>query len=105
MTTGTKGRGTTQYWVRNPETNITTNIAVRYGRLSETLNALMLRGATGCSFFEYPAPRWASYVHRLKALGIDIRTELETHGGAHPGRHARYFLLSDVTRKVEKGPA
>ena len=37
--------------------------------------------------------RVAAYVHCLRKLGFEIETEMEPHGGAYRGRHARYRLL------------
>ena len=102
MKSSVKSRGRTKYLVRDPETNTTVGIAVPSGRQSETLEALIRSGATGCNFWDNRAPRWAAYVHRLRVQGFNIRTDKEEHGGAYPGYHARYVLVSEVTRLAEK---
>ena len=102
MTYGTKGRGTATYVVCDPKTKICTSIIVSGGRQLDTLEALVQHGATGCSFFDHPAPRWSGYIHRLRRQGFVICTEKEPHFGEHPGYHARYYLLSDVTRKADE---
>jgi len=51
----------------------------------------------GCSSLEYPAVRWAAYVHDLRRdFGIVIETIRERHAGPFPGNHARYVLHSEV---------
>lgn len=71
-------------------------------RLRATLLALMHSGRDGVSFYDDPAPRWASHIHRLRGRGLLIRTYHESHGGSFPGHHARYFLETEV---VELSPA
>lgn len=73
-------------------------ISLRHSRERDTLDALIRGGATGCTFYDDPAPRWASAIFKLRCRGLIIKTEREKHGGAYPGTHARYVLLS----KVEK---
>lgn len=73
-------------------------ISLRHGRERDTLDALIRGGATGCTFYDDPAPRWAGNIFKLRCRGLIIKTEREKHGGAYPGTHARYVLLS----KVEK---
>jgi hypothetical protein len=60
------------------------------------LRQLLLAGAKGCTPIDNPAPRWSAYVHKLRRRGLDIETIDERHGGAFPGRHARYVLHSSV---------
>lgn len=72
-------------------------ISLSRSRERDVLDALIAGGATGCSFFDSPAPRWASSIYRLRKRGIDIHTEMEPHAGDYPGRHARYHLLSEIT--------
>ena len=105
MTTGINRRGTTEYLVRNPHSNSTARIAVSFGRQLQTLELLLQQGATGCTFFQHPDRRWAVYVHRLVALGFNIRIIKERHGGVYPGYHARYILVSDVTHLSDEVPA
>jgi hypothetical protein len=87
----------TTYRVTNPE-GAAFNVSLRHSRERDTLDALIRGGATGCTFYDDPAPRWASNIHKLRCRGLIIRTEREKHGGAYRGTHARYVLLS----KVEK---
>lgn len=70
------------------------------GRAEWALRQLMAAGRKGCTPIDNPAPRWSGYVHKLRRMGIDIETVDERHGGAFPGRHARYVLHS-VVRAVE----
>ena len=102
MKSSFKSRGMTEYLVHDPKTNTTARIAVSSGRQRDTLEVLIRCGATGCNFWDYRAPRWAAYVHRLRAQGFDILTVKEKHSGAYPGYHARYVLVSEVTRLAEE---
>ena len=61
----------------------------------------MEAGARGVTPLDNPAPRWAAYVHRLRGAGIAIEAAREAHGGAFPGRHARYRLACGVERLAE----
>ncbi|WP_408607896.1 winged helix domain-containing protein [Acidimangrovimonas sediminis] len=96
MTTGTTRRGPTQYWVFDPDDKTTFTFTLQHSRMRDVLNALIQRGATGCNFYDAPAPPWASSVPRLRKVGLDIETIREEHGGEHPGHHARYILRSKV---------
>jgi hypothetical protein len=67
------------------------------GRVAWALLELIEAGKTGCTSIDNPAPRWSSYVHRLRHdHGIDIETIHESHGGPFAGQHARYVVRSDV---------
>lgn len=77
-------------------------IALGPTRLRAALIALMRGGRSGVSFYDDPAPRWASHIHRLRGRGLLIRTCREPHGGSFPGIHAGYHLETDV---VELPPA
>lgn len=67
------------------------------GREAWALMHLINAGNAGCSPLEYPAIRWAAYVHDLRHdFGLIIETEHEAHGGPFPGSHARYRLKSDA---------
>jgi hypothetical protein len=66
------------------------------GRDAWALNQLMAAGAAGCSTFDCPAPRWSSYVYRLRKLGTVIDTVREPHDGPFAGHHARYFLRTQI---------
>lgn len=74
------------------------------GRDEWALQQLLAAGERGCTPITNPAPRWSSYVHKLRRLGIAIETIHEPHGGPYPGTHARYVLLS-VVEPVEKRDA
>jgi hypothetical protein len=67
------------------------------GRLAWALIKLLGAGRKGCTPIDTPGPRWSGYVHKLRRLGIIVETIHENHGGAFPGRHARYVLRSTVT--------
>lgn len=62
------------------------------GRPAWALGHLVAAGAAGITSLEYPAPRWAAYVHTLRGLGVPIETVHEAHKGDYPGTHARYML-------------
>lgn len=68
------------------------------GRERCALETLMAAGATGCTSLSAGAHRLASYICRLRDKGVLVATEREEHGGDFPGAHARYLLLSAVTR-------
>ena len=71
------------------------------GRNAWALDHLIKAGEEGCTPITAPGPRWSSYVHKLRALGLAIR---EAHGGPYKGTHARYILQS-VVRRVAPGEA
>ncbi len=73
------------------------------GRDLWTLERLIEAGANGCTPIEQPAPRWSSYVHRLRGMGVVIETVMEPHGGKFPGLHARYVLGCTVERMQNNG--
>ena len=87
------------YCVRQPDdkTSEPFYVALPRSRERDVLEALMRAGATRCSFYDDPAPRWAASVHRLRKRGIDIVTLPERHDGDYPGNHARYVLKSAVS--------
>lgn len=66
------------------------------GRNADTLEKLIAVGERGLTTIEYPAPRVAHYIFRLRGMGIFIETIDEPHGGTFPGHHARYILRSKV---------
>jgi hypothetical protein len=78
-------------------------VVVVQGRAGWALNQLIAAGDAGCSVFDCPAPRWSSYVHRLRKLGIVIDTVREPHGGPFAGHHARYFLRTQIKILKETG--
>ena len=66
------------------------------GRPLWTLQQIVRAGARGVTPIERPAPRWSHCVHQLRAIGLDIETIREEHGGDFPGHHGRYVLRSPV---------
>ena len=72
-------------------------VIIAKGRDRWALEALMAAGPKGCTPICKPAPRWAAYVHNLRALGVAIDTITEKHGGPFSGHHARYVLACNVT--------
>lgn len=66
------------------------------GRNAWALRELILAGEKGCTPIDNPAPAWAAYVQNLRAMGFDIETITEPHGGPFKGHHGRYVLRSDV---------
>jgi hypothetical protein len=96
---GINSRGMKHYCIQNPESQTNPNfiLSLRHSRIREALEGLIDAGTTGCTALERPAPRLASYVHRLRKLGVAIVTIREPHGGPFPGTHARYVLCSSVT--------
>jgi hypothetical protein len=85
------------YRVTPPDGGKPTLNAVK-GRPAWALDRLIAAGPLGCTPITEPAPRWSGYVHVLRRLGVPIETVHEWHGGAFPGRHARYVLRGDVRR-------
>jgi len=81
----------------DPKTRPPFTLTLCHSRKSGALEALIRAGATGCSFYDDPAPRWAASILRLRQRGIDIHTVREAHSGDHPGTHGRYYLISKVT--------
>ncbi len=75
------------------------------GRDRWALDELRKAGAKGCTPIDNPAPRWAAYVHNLRALGVVIDTLHEPHAGDFPGTHARYVLRATVTPWGKGGAA
>jgi hypothetical protein len=66
------------------------------GRFAATLDALILANEGGLSPLDWPMPRWAHYVYRLRRDGVVIETVTEAHAGPFSGTHARYVLRSEV---------
>ena len=79
-------------------------IVAAKGRDAWALDELIKAGEQGCTPIDTPGPRWSSYVHKLRALGLAIVTVREAHGGPYKGTHARYILQS-VVRRVAPGEA
>lgn len=86
--------GPRSFEVRNPETPPFA-VTVR-GRDRWALEALIAAGDAGRTPVDDPAPRWAAYVHDLRALALEIETLTEPHAGPFAGSHARYVLRSKV---------
>ncbi|MBB1498538.1 hypothetical protein H5394_10340 [Paracoccus sp. MC1862] len=80
-------------------------LIIAKGRDRWALEALMAAGPNGCTPINNPAPRWAAYIHNLRALGVAIDTITEKHGGPFAGHHARYVLRCHVTAGREGGAA
>ncbi|MCG8561118.1 MAG: hypothetical protein MI824_15075 [Hyphomicrobiales bacterium] len=73
-------------------------VTLSEGRTIWALDEMLKAGSRGCTPIDNPAPRWSSYVHKLRArYGIHIETVLEAHGGRFKGTHARYILRDQVT--------
>jgi hypothetical protein len=68
------------------------------GREAWALERLMEAGANGCTPITQPAPRWSSYVHKLRERGVPIETIHEPHGGEFSGTHGRYILRAQVVK-------
>ena len=67
------------------------------GRVGWALAELVRAGQQGCTPLRHPAPRWSSYIHRLRRdHGLVIETVTESHPGLFAGHHARYILRSPV---------
>lgn len=64
------------------------------GRDGWALQEFVKAGGRGGTATDVPGPRWASYVHHLRAMGLAIETIHEAHGGPFPGNHARYCRRS-----------
>ena len=75
------------------------------GRERWALETLAAAGARGVTPITDPAPRWSSYVHKLRAEGVAIETLTEPHGGPFAGTHGRYVLRSAVTPGNREGGA
>ncbi len=60
------------------------------------LRGLVDAGDAGATSITTPAPRWSSYVHKLRQAGVEIETVMEEHGGLFRGQHARYRLKSRI---------
>lgn len=74
------------------------------GRQTWALTRLIDAGATGCKPIEDPGTRWSSYVHRLRAEGVNILTIKVRNNGPYGGHFGYYVLLSQVRQK-EGSPA
>lgn len=72
-------------------------LLVAKGRVAWCLKELLNAGDLGITGYDGSAPRVAAYIHTLRSLyHLEIETELETHSGSYPGRHARYRLRSEI---------
>jgi hypothetical protein len=74
------------------------------GRVRWALECLIAAGPKGCTPIDHPGPRWSAYTFDIRALGVNIETVTEPHGGPFKGTHARYVLKSRV-RPVGLVPA
>ncbi|MFC3290303.1 winged helix domain-containing protein [Paracoccus aerius] len=84
------------YTVHNTRAAQANQFSLGPTRERAALEALIRGGSAGASFYDDPAPRWASSVFLLRKRGLDILTAKEPHGGLYQGTHARYFLRSIV---------
>jgi hypothetical protein len=75
------------------------------GRVRWALDRLRAAGAKGWMPIAEPAPRWAAYVHKLRALGVPVETVTEPHAGAFPGHHAHYVLRGSAAPAWKGGAA
>lgn len=66
------------------------------GREAWALERLIEAGTKGCTPLSEPAPRWSSYVHKLRERGVPIETVHEPHGGEFSGTHGRYILHARI---------
>jgi hypothetical protein len=66
------------------------------GRNAWALGELIAAGPTGCTPITHPGPRWSSYVHKLRRMGLNVVTIPEDHAGLYSGTHARYVLRQHV---------
>ena len=67
------------------------------GRDAWALKELLKARCKGCTPIHNPGPRWSSYIHNLRKMGVHIETIHETHGDPFSGTHARYVLRSLIT--------
>jgi hypothetical protein len=103
MNHGAKSRGLITYLVVPRSGKEAFTINLRHSRMRDASDALIAHGEQGASFYDDPAPRWASSIHKLRGMGISISTEMVRHGGAYPGKHALYRLVSKVQRQDGAG--
>ena len=67
------------------------------GRDSWALLELVNAGALGITSLENPAPRLASYIHKLRHVHrLNIESLTELHHGPYSGKHSRYLLRQRV---------
>ena len=88
--------GRAQFRVKTDET--ASVVITVTGRERRALEFLIAAGPTGCNPIEHPGPRWSGYVFDLRAMGLRIDTDHEGHRGDFPGHHARYRLVTRLTR-------
>lgn len=94
QTIAPKSSGGTPYRI-TPTTGDAFRIVVK-GRDGWALEELRKAGLNGITSYTNPAPRLSAYVHNLRALGVEIETITEPHGGDFAGHHGRYVLRSGV---------
>lgn len=61
----------------------------------------LIKHENGCTPIDNPAPRWSSYIHKLRQKGVEIESIDEKHGGQFSGYHSRYKLKSTVKELTE----
>ena len=69
------------------------------GRQTWAITRLIGAGATGCKPIDDPGTRWSSYVHKLRAKGVNILTIKMQNNGPYGGHFGYYVLLSRVRRQ------
>ena len=88
--------------IETGNTPITLNLK---GRLAWTMLELVRAGDDGITPLLNPAPRVSHYVMTLRRKGVATDTEMQPHGGAFPGEHGVYRLVSEVTIEQVEGRA
>jgi len=91
MTGNTKN---TVFTVTNP--NGSTFRLTLKGRNRWAMLRLIEAGKAGCTPIKQPAPRWSAYIHNLRNMGVEIKTDIVRHGGTFAGNHGVYILLSEA---------
>lgn len=99
----TKSYGGTPYCIRSSMGD--PFLIVVSGRDRWALEQLRRAGAQGCTPIHNPAPRWSAYIFNLRALGVEIETLHESHGGDFAGTHGRYVLRCGVSFGWKGGQA
>jgi hypothetical protein len=84
----------TAFTVTNPNGD-TFRLSLR-GRNLWAMLRLIEAGKKGCTPIRQPAPRWSAYIHNLREMGVEIKTEIERHGGTFAGNHGVYILLAEA---------
>jgi hypothetical protein len=75
------------------------------GRNCWALGQMRKSEAEDCTPIHETAPRWDSYVHNLRGLGLETETITEDHEGDLPGHHAHHVLRSGMSLGWKGGAA